>query len=369
MVNSDKIPIKFNPSYRITPLTASNLMVIEAVRQEIEGLPVTPKMLATLRETARLYSTHYSTLIEGNQLEHGQVVQVIEGSGHFPGRERDEREVKGYYAALEELERVVANRGSVSEKVIATLHAFVEGGGRKSVKPTPYRDGQNVIRNSITRDIVYMPPEAHDVPGLMKALTVWINEQSILPVPLIAAVAHYQFATIHPWYDGNGRTARLLATLLLHLGGYGLKGLYALEEYYARDLISYYGALAVGPSHNYYFGRAEADITPWIDYFIAGVADSFLRVKRQAVKAAEEGGTDLSLNLRDLDASQRKALSLFRQANQITANDVGTLFQLKPRTASKWCAQWVENGFLIPTNPSRKARKYALARKYRDLIW
>ena len=68
---------------------------------------------------------------------------------------------------------------------------------------------------------------------------------------------------IHPYYDGNGRTARLLTSLILHLGGYGLKGLYALEEYYALDLKAYYEALTVGPSHNYHLGRVEADIAGW----------------------------------------------------------------------------------------------------------
>jgi Fic family protein len=106
-----------------------------------------------------------------------------------------------------------------------------------------------------------------------------------LPVPIKAGIAHYQFATIHPYYDGNGRTARLLTTLILHLGTYDLKGLYALEEYYARDLKAYYEALTVGPSHNYYLGRADADITQWVAYFIAGMATSFEKVRDQALES------------------------------------------------------------------------------------
>ncbi len=82
-----------------------------------------------------------------------------------------------------------------------------------------------------------------------------------MPVPVIAALAHYQFATIHPYYDGNGRTARLLTTLILHKAGYGLKGIYSLEEYYSRNFDGYYYALAVGGSHNYYMGREKADVS------------------------------------------------------------------------------------------------------------
>ncbi|MHC5539726.1 Fic family protein, partial [Singulisphaera rosea] len=123
----------------------------------------------------------------------------------------------------------------------------------------------------------------------MEELLDWLRrcEREGVPCPILAAIAHYQFATIHPYYDGNGRTARLLATLILHRGGYALKGLYSLEEYYARNLSAYYRALAVGPSHNYYEGRAEADITAWVEYFCAGVAESFDNVRRHAQQAAD----------------------------------------------------------------------------------
>lgn len=81
-------------------------MRIEAVRQVFTSLPIKPQMLAHLRKTARLFSTHYSTIIEGNRLTQDQVAKVIEKDQHFPGRERDQSEVKGYYAALDELERI-----------------------------------------------------------------------------------------------------------------------------------------------------------------------------------------------------------------------------------------------------------------------
>src|SRR5882757_3458254 len=226
----------FNPIFTITPAMASGLMRIEAVKQTIQTLPITPRVLANLRETACLFATHYSTMIEGNRLTQEQVAQVIGGDRHFPGRERDQDEVKGYYAALDEAERLAKGHEKVSEAAVQRLHALVMGGGKTRVKPTPYRDGQNVIRDSRSRGIVYMPPEAKDVPLLMKELVSWIarTERAELPCPIRAAIAHYQFATIHPYYDGNGRTARLLTTLVLHLGGYGLKGLYALKEHYAR---------------------------------------------------------------------------------------------------------------------------------------
>ena len=76
----------FQPVFGITPTIARGLMRIEAVKHAIEALPITPWVLANLRETARLYSTHYSTMIEGNLLTQEQVVKVIADDQHFPGR-------------------------------------------------------------------------------------------------------------------------------------------------------------------------------------------------------------------------------------------------------------------------------------------
>jgi Fic family protein len=296
-------------------------------------------------------------------------LKVIEQQRHFPGRERDEKEALGYYAALERAERFAASGLPVSEARIQTLHGLVMGGGRRKTKPTPWRDGQNVIRDSRKRRIVYMPPEAKDVPPLVKAMVAWIasSERQLLPCPIRAGIAHYQFATIHPYYDGNGRTARLLTTLILHLGGYDLKGLYSLEEYYARDLGAYYEALTVGPSHNYYEGRANTDITKWVEYFCQGVADGFESVRRRALEAAGRGARDLSIMLRRLDPRQRKALELFRDSEFITSRHLETLFGISQRTARDLLTAWTEGGFVVVADPAKKTRKYDLSAAFAEL--
>jgi Fic family protein len=358
----------FDPVFTIIPGIATNLMRIESARQAIELLPITPRVLANLRETARLFSTHYSTMIEGNLLTQEQVAQVIGADQHFPGRERDEDEVRGYYAALDAVEVLAEERAQVSERTIQKLHALVMGGGKTRVKPTKYRDGQNVIRDSGSRKIVYLPPEAKDVTALMQELVKYIGGASGLPVPLRAALVHYQFATVHPYYDGNGRTARLLTTLILHLGGYGLKGLYALEEYYARDLKAYYKELSIGPSHNYYAGRAEADVTGWVAYFIEGMATAFEKVRDEAGREAGSGGRDQARRLRELDAKQRKALVLFEESREVSAKEIAGLFGYEPRSAAALCQRWVKSGFLLVTNPSRKSRRYRLADVYEEMF-
>jgi Fic family protein len=358
----------FEPQYEITPAIARALMRIEAAREAVRHLPITPAVLASLRETARLHTAHYSTMIEGNRLSEVEIKELIKHQGHFAGRERDEKEVLGYYAALDHTEMLLEKHSQIRESDIKRIHALVMGGGKQQVKPTPYRDGQNVIRDSSTRSIVYMPPEAKDVVTLMNELSQWIKAQHELPAPLKAGIAHYQYATIHPYYDGNGRTARLMTTLILHQSGYGLKGLYSLEEYYARNLPAYYKALAIGPSHNYYLGRASTDITPWVEYFCMGVAESFEAVKRQAASEAKKGANDASPLLRKLDARQRKALELFRSSELISSQDIAKLFGLQARAARVICQKWVETEFIIVNDPSKKSRTYAINQQWQSLV-
>lgn len=361
----------FEPKFQITPAITRALMEIEAVRQAVGELPFDVEMLRSLRETARLLTTHYSTQIEGNRLTQAQVAEVVapgSDGNRFPGRDRDETEVRNYYRALEEVEQLAALDRAIRETDVRRLHAIAFTG---RTSPTPYRDGQNVIRDSNTGGIVYMPPESSDVPVLMRELIAWIKSSLTdgeLPAPLIAGLAHYQFATIHPYYDGNGRTARLLTTLILHKTGYGLKGIYSLEEHYARDLAAYYDALSVGDSHNYYTGRAEADVTGFVTYFCEGMAEAFSSVRIQATQAATRGAEDQSGLLRQLDPRQRQLLGLFKDQGTATTAEIAGHLGLSPRTVVALCRDWVSSGFLAHHDPSRKNRSFRLAKTYEELI-
>ncbi len=358
----------FAPNFQITAILTQCLMDIEASRQAVSNLPITVPVLTSLRESARLISTHYSTQIEGNRLTQEQVEDVLHG-GTFPNRERDVVEVKNYYQALDFLDKLIKGKTQqIDERDIKTLHGLVMEGKQQ---PSPYRDGQNVIKDGVSGSIVYMPPEANDVPVLMLDLIVWVNEQTNkaeLPVPIIAAIAHYQFATIHPYYDGNGRTARLLTNLVLHKSGYGLKGIYSLEEYYATNLQAYYNALTVGESHNYYCGREQADISAWVVYFCAGMADAFANVRLKASEAARGEKTDHSTLLRELDQRQKQVLNLFTTSKYITTKEIAALLSIHPRTALNLCKKWVESEFIIQHGNANKTRKYELADKWLALI-
>lgn len=359
--------MKFTPKFTITPKITTLIADIEVSRQTVVNLPITAHMLASLRETARLLATHHSTAIEGNRLSQAEVKEVLAGGGNFPNREKDEREVRDYYKALDYVEHLAAKDGKITEKHIKTIHGLAYDGRNR---PTPYRDGQNIIREGHRGLIVYIPPKAVDVPPLIKRLITWINAQvGTLPIPLIAGLAHYQFATIHPYFDGNGRTARLLTTLILHKYGYGLRGIYSLEEYYAHDLPSYYGALTIGSDEDYYDGkRAKADLTGFLEYFIKGMADSFANIRTQAEKAQAHGDTDQSVALRNLNAQQRQILRLFINQAEITAKDVGTYFSLSARQARHLCKKWTDGGFLEISDPAPKTRKYRLVPEYERLV-
>ena len=352
----------FKPIYVITPQITQLLIGIELLRKEIQNLPITPIVLSSLRESARLRTLHFSTYIEGNRLTLEEVGDLLKAGSTFPARKRDEKEILGYYAALEKIKTLSSISKKLVEKDIQHLHTLIMGGGQTSVKPTPYRDGQNAIYDGGTREIVYLPPEAKDLKQFMKDLVNWISkaETERIPSPLIAAITHYQFATIHPYYDGNGRTARLLATIVLHRGGYDLKGLYSLEEYYAKNLPAYYSALSIGPSHNYYLGRENADITSWLYYFCEGMLDSFEKVKTHALVEYHKGFEDKSKWLRELDSQQQAVITLFKKKKIITSKDIQDFFSLSPRTARTVCLKWVANGFLILNDPAKKSRKYEL---------
>jgi Fic family protein len=359
----------WQPHYSITPQMATRLIEIESARAEVAHTPLLPAVEAEIRQRARVRATHYSTRIEGNRLTLEEAAQVIEQKNAvLKGRERDVREVRNYWNALLRVEDWAAQGKPLAEDLLRRLHALVEYGKRAT--PTPYRDGQNVIRDSVSGSIVYLPPEAVDVPALMTGLVAWVNraEKEKLPVPLIAGLAHYQFVTIHPYYDGNGRTARLLATFLLHRNGYGLNGFFSLEEHHARNLEAYYGALAVHPHHNYYEGRAEADLTPWLTYFIDLLAVVFNTAKDEAQQSKDSPHALEPDWMRRLDHRARLVLGLFSRQDEITAVQVAESLGLSERMVRNLLQDWVTEGWLIVANPSRRKRAYQLSAIYRQYI-
>ena len=358
--------VSFN--YTFTPTIVRALMTIEAARQAVTMTTLPLPLAERLRQQARVRSTHYSTRIEGNRLTLDEAQQVVFRGRRIPGRERDAREVRNYYRALQQIETWAEQQTLITEDLICRLHALIFKGPR--ARPTPYRDGQNVIRDAATGEIIYMPPEADDVPLLMHDLLDWMYEDrpEELPVPVLVGLVHYQFVTVHPFYDGNGRTARALATLFLYQHGYDLGRFYSLEEVYARDLQAYYAALQTHPHHNYYEGRAEADVTGWLLYFLQSMAEEFRRVADEVRTYAETPMIPEPPELQRLDRRARIALGLFTEHETLTTAEMARALGLAPRTVRDLIAGWLEQGWLEIEDPSRRSRCYRLSAVYRRFI-
>ena len=358
----------WQPKYTITKEILFNLTRIEQVRETFENKPLSPVLLNSLHNTAKVSSVHYSTKIEGNRLSMEQVERTLHTMAKKAAtyHQRDEKEVKAYYDALNYMEKYLEEQGTFTETFIQKIHALIEG----QKKIIPYRETQNAIYDSVSGALVYLPPEAKDVPMFMKEMVAWVKENiDTLPTPVVAGLVHYQFVTIHPYFDGNGRTARLITSFLMRKFGYGLKGIYSLEEYYAKDLSSYYAALATHPHHNYYEGRHESDLTGWLKYFIKGVAESFEKVSIKAEEEIKKGFTvDKSPLLRELDIKQRKALELFVEYKEITSGQLAGYMGISEQSARILLRKWIAEGFLQVANQAKKNRTYTLSEKYEDLV-
>jgi Fic family protein len=210
-----------------------------------------------------------------------------------------------------------------------------------------------------------MPPEAKDVPQLMQGLVHWIEEtkNSWTPAPIVAGLAHCQFVTIHPYYDGNGRTARLLSNFILQRAGYGMRGCLAVEERHYRDLPRYYKQLVTHPRHNYYGGGETADLTAWVDYHVEMVHEAAMAADRESAGAdGKKGKPKIPRQARSPDPRARKIFAALGGGATITANGVAAELGLSARMARELLSRWVQDGWLAVADASRRKRAYALAK-------
>ena len=152
----------------------------------------------------------------------------------------------------------------IKESFIKEIHKdLVKGVRGGSAKPGMYRNIQNYVGNSITREIIYTPPKPEEVPGLMKDFVRWINEKSEVHPVLKSGIIQFQFVHIHPFVDGNGRTSRLLCAAYLYKSNYDFKRLFSISEYYDKNRSHFYEAIQSVRNNN-------MDMTVWLEYFVKG---------------------------------------------------------------------------------------------------
>lgn len=247
---------------RLAPLLAQ----LEELRREIGALDVPEPLAGWLRDRAEAQGAHMSTSIEGNRLTEPEV-RALFAREHPSSADRAERENLDYRDAARFAQQVANDqRAEIDEGVVRALHFMVERTTDRYGTPGQYRTEQNQITDGSGRR-VYLPPSADDVPRLMRDLIAWLREQRGSQHPLVlAAVVHLEFVGIHPFDDGNGRTARALTSYFAARGGWTLRGLVQTEATFGRDRMRYYAELRryQGPT----YPPPSRDVTDWCTWFL-----------------------------------------------------------------------------------------------------
>jgi len=225
----------FKPIFTITNPITAGLTRIERARGFLEAATLSEAWVREMGRRALILEAHHTTHIEGTRLTLDQAEQLLEGKPVPEADSDDVRELLNYKKAFEFVSEYLEDGGPITEGLVREIHKrLVEGVRGGAAAPGEYRKIQNYVVNSTTGETVFTLPPAHDVPIMMAELMDWLNqEQEVHPV-LVSGISQFQFAHIHPFLDGNGRTSRLLSTLCLYRAGYDFKRLFTVSEYYDR---------------------------------------------------------------------------------------------------------------------------------------
>ena len=233
-----------NPQFRITNVIAGSLTRIERARGFLDAAKLSEEWITGMQQRALVLEAHHTTHIEGTHLTLDQSERLLAGEKPPGVGADDAKEVVNYRKAFDLVADYLGSGDPITEGLVREIHKrLVRGVRGNTAAPGEYRRVQNYVANSLTKEIIYTPPPPHEVPPLMTEFVSWMNaEQEVHPI-LVAGVAQFQLVHIHPFLDGNGRTARLLSMLCLYRKGYDFKRLFTLSEYYDRDRSSYYRAI------------------------------------------------------------------------------------------------------------------------------
>ncbi len=315
-----------------------------------------------LRKNSKKKSSYASNKIEGNPLTEQQASEAIERDGHKHFL-KPEQGIRNYFLALNLLEEKLKRKEDFSKQMILEVQAIVEKGASKETIGLrgPMPPGMLfAVYDSVTGTPDYIPPEYCDIPNLLDELVNYVNTTDDHPL-IIAAVVHYQLVTIHPFEDGNGRTARLLSGYILDFYGYGFNGLGSLEEYFAYDPEEYYASLQMGLPALYYSGRENPPHPEiWVNYFLRMVE---LYSKKVCDIAGGAQADDLDGSLSYLNTKEKEFLAflLKKRLLEFTPIEVSKMLVVTNKTVINRCAKLANNGFLVPNIVSKRIRSYSLS--------
>lgn len=335
---------------------------IDKNRYKVSSVKLPKTVANKLRKNSKKKSSYASNKIEGNPLSESQVDEVIEMDErkHFL---KPEQEVRNYFFALNFLEERLHSREKFSKKLILDVQKLVEKGAseEKIGLRGPMPPGMLfAVYDTKTGNPDYIPPEYCDIPSLLDELVEYVNTTDDHPL-IVAAVVHYQLVTIHPFEDGNGRTARLLSGYILDKNGYGFNGIGSLEEYFAYDIDEYYEAIQMGLPALYYSGRENPPKPEiWVNYFLRMVLLYSGKVCEIQSESKEE---EVAASLSFLKKREKELLLLLLQKykREFTPIEISRELSVTNKTVINRLSVLAKNGFVVPNLVKERIRSYELS--------
>ncbi|OGM22225.1 hypothetical protein A2961_02500 [Candidatus Woesebacteria bacterium RIFCSPLOWO2_01_FULL_39_21] len=270
----------YQPKYTITNKVLKNIGAVEAAKEVIENAPLVPLYEKEFQSDAIIRTVYHGTHIEGNDLSLIQTKKVLEGE-EVMARPRDVQEVINYRNVVRLLDNMVNEGQKYALKILLDIHHETVNKIVSEEKVGVLRSTQVVIKEEGTGKVILSPPPSLEVPYLIEGFMEWLNsvdDKDIHPI-IKAGIAHYILVAIHPFVEGNGRTVRAFANLILLREGYDIKRFFALEERFDQDLGAYYEAFASVDKQSQ--SIAERDLTTWLEYFTGIVAIELTKIKEK----------------------------------------------------------------------------------------
>lgn len=299
-----------------------------------------------------------SSRIEGTQTEMDEA--VLDSSQLAPEKRDDWQEVQNYVQAIneavEELERL-----PLSNRLLKHTHAVLMQGVRGEHKsPGEFRASQNWIGGSSLADAAFIPPHPDDVPELMGDLELfWHNDNVSVPELIRIAISHYQFETIHPFLDGNGRIGRLLIALYLVNKGLLRKPSLYLSDFFERNRASYYDALTRV--------RMSNDMVHWVKFFLSAIIETAGKGKATFTGILElrQEMDHLAFGYGKRAENVQKLLKHLYKRPAVTASQVSDLLDVTHQTASALLNKMVEDNMLSEITGYQRNRIFVFERYMR----
>jgi len=340
------------PRFTITNRITAALTLIERARGFLEAAKLSEDWIAEMQARALIREAHFTTHIEGTHLTLEQAERILAGQPVPEANLDDRLELLNYRNAFDLVAGHLGSGAPITEDLVKGIHRRLVLGVRGNrALPGEYRTIQCYVVNTRTGQITYTPPPPHEVPPLMEELVTWLNAEAEISPVLVAGIAQFQLVDIHPFCDGNGRTARLLSTLCLYRTGYDFKKLFTLSEYYDRDRPAYYAAIQSVRQNDH-------DLTAWLEYFVEGLATQLREVQERGERAIRRDV--LLLRAREAGIGERalSAMAFLLERGKGTVSEMETALGVNRRTLQRDLKQLVVGGFARevgsgPTDPTR----------------